>query len=325
VELANYDAVRRLDDGAIRALLRDGAPVERVWAGWEIGMRLGRGHPEIVGHIANEPTPGVRRALLVVLAGHGEVDVVVALACHDPAVEVRAAAMALIVRFAAQGAMDARVVLDAYERDAGVRVATLAAVPRDAPADLTALVHRALATGTADEQLEAFEAAWRIATPEARDAALAWLSTTTRDDAWLRLAHQDPKEVVAGLLRGPPSLRKRALRTTAFRIADLAPLAMVTDGGALRAIRDRSDFDNTPAAVLARAIVLGSAVGFLEAFAARPDDDRLSRDLADRLLAYCRDRLAEIERGRYLPDEQPHFRWPARLHYGRVLARLGDR
>ena len=49
---------------------------------------------------AHEPDAGVRRNLAVVLAGHGQLDLLVALAKRDPAPEVRAAAMQLVARFA---------------------------------------------------------------------------------------------------------------------------------------------------------------------------------------------------------------------------------
>src|SRR5258706_9012200 len=92
-----FEDVRSLTDEELRTLLDRGRPEERVWAIWALALRSA----DIAELGArNEPDPGVRRNLAVVLAGHGQLDLLVALAKRDPAPEVRAAAMQLVTRFA---------------------------------------------------------------------------------------------------------------------------------------------------------------------------------------------------------------------------------
>jgi hypothetical protein len=160
-----------------------------MWAAWRIAVRRGSAMPEIVAQVRGEPPPGVRRALVVVLAGHGELDVLVALGRHDPAAEVRAAAMTIVARVAGQGAIDPAVVGDAFAADADVRVAILGGIPAGAPGPLRELILRGLvdAGHPHEVRLEAFEAALRLG---AYAAALRWLSATRdllEQLAWARL------------------------------------------------------------------------------------------------------------------------------------------
>ncbi|HTJ41290.1 MAG TPA: hypothetical protein VL463_04315, partial [Kofleriaceae bacterium] len=94
--MIDFAATDALDDAALRALLAGDDGRARVLAAWRIALRRGTAMPEIVDAVRGEPSPGVRRALLAILAGHGELDVLVALGRHDPAEVVRAAAFALI-------------------------------------------------------------------------------------------------------------------------------------------------------------------------------------------------------------------------------------
>src|SRR4051812_4899565 len=162
--MRDFAATDALGDDALLALLADGTVPERVWAGWRIALRRGAAMPEIVAHVRGEPSAGVRRALLPVLVGYGELDVLVALARHDPAAAVRAAAMQLATRIAGQGAIPPAVVVEAFDADAAVRVAILTAITAGAPEPMRALIARGLAdpARSIDERLEAFEAALRI-------------------------------------------------------------------------------------------------------------------------------------------------------------------
>lgn len=214
--MIDFAATDTLDDGALRAMLAGAEPGQRVWAAWRIALRRGAAMPEIVAAVRGEPSPGVRRALLAILAGHGELDVLVALGRHDPADVVRAAAMALVTRIAGQGAIPIDVVTDAFAADPAIRVAVLGAIDGGAQEPMRALVARALvdAARPVEERLEAFEACFRFG---AAIAALRWLAAATdalADDAWVRLD---------GLLRAGLALDEdaatRVARLRAHRIS----------------------------------------------------------------------------------------------------------
>jgi HEAT repeat protein len=90
---ANFEAVRNQPIVELRRLLREGEPVERAWAAWALGQRIGdEANPDLIEAAHDAPTPGVRSLLLVVLAGHGEQELVEAFAKNDPDDEVRASA-----------------------------------------------------------------------------------------------------------------------------------------------------------------------------------------------------------------------------------------
>ncbi len=86
----NFEQVKRLDSNALDALLAGGDPQERVWAAWEIGLRLGKkALPDITHQAYAAPDPGTRRHMVVVLAGMGKHSVMRTLALHDPDDAVR--------------------------------------------------------------------------------------------------------------------------------------------------------------------------------------------------------------------------------------------
>jgi hypothetical protein len=93
----SFDDVRGLGEPELRELLDSGRPEERIWAIWALAMRSDAGTISELAH-RMEPNAGVRRNLAVVLAGHGELELLVALAHRDPAPEVRAASMQLVTR-----------------------------------------------------------------------------------------------------------------------------------------------------------------------------------------------------------------------------------
>src|SRR6185312_5103229 len=111
-----YDDVRALSEPELRALLDRGRPEERVWALWALALLS---TPEGVSALVRraEPDPGVRRNLAVVLAGHGELDLLVGLAKRDPAPEVRAAATQLVSRLALDGKLPPALVHERAEHD----------------------------------------------------------------------------------------------------------------------------------------------------------------------------------------------------------------
>ena len=112
--IESFEDVRELGDTELRALLDAGRPEQRVWAIWALAMRSAD-----VGALGErvEPDAGVRRNLAVVLAGHGQLDLLVALAKRDPAPEVRAAAMQLVSRFAIDGKLPSSLVAERIGSD----------------------------------------------------------------------------------------------------------------------------------------------------------------------------------------------------------------
>lgn len=158
-----FEEVRALDERALRSLLATGDALERTWAVWALGLRAADGAATIAAHAPGEPSPGVRRALAVVLASHGESDLVVALARHDPDVYVRATALGLLFAPAAAGRVPWSIVIDAFDHDgAPVRAALLPRIDATAPAGLRARIAPALADPDADVRFEAFEALVRL-------------------------------------------------------------------------------------------------------------------------------------------------------------------
>ncbi len=87
----SYEAVRALDHDALRRLLTDGDRAERVWAAWALTAILGgQAAPDILANGDVGRSAGIRRQLLVILAGLGEHLIVRILAEGDPSAVVRA-------------------------------------------------------------------------------------------------------------------------------------------------------------------------------------------------------------------------------------------
>jgi hypothetical protein len=97
----SFADVDRLGAKELTALLTGGEPPERVWAAWALGLRHHEGFArDLRATAAEEPDPGVRRHLLVILAGAGESRSVLTLAGHDPDERVRATALQYLARLA---------------------------------------------------------------------------------------------------------------------------------------------------------------------------------------------------------------------------------
>lgn len=87
----SYEAVRDLDHDVLRRLLTDGDRAERIWAAWALTAILGsQSAPDILASGDLSQSAGVRRQLLVVLAGLGENLIIRTLAEGDPSPVVRA-------------------------------------------------------------------------------------------------------------------------------------------------------------------------------------------------------------------------------------------
>lgn len=240
----SFSAVQLLDDNSLREVLKRGVAEQRIWAAWSLALRAGVTVPHLVQHVSGEPSTGVRRALLVVLAGHGEVDTLVAHASHDPSLDVRAHALGLVTRFVAQGVIPPTLVTQTYAAGPSqLRCAILEAIPRDATKDLRNLVEQALSDGTVEEQVEAFDAAVRI--PASDDVARRWLARTPADVAalaLLRLRNHDAAQVIT-LLASATTVVKRAA-VAALTWLPIAAIAVIAQGDfcSFAALRDRSDF-----------------------------------------------------------------------------------
>ena len=99
---SSFTEVLDLDLGEKRALLRAGDAVERVWAAWALGLELGAaGRQEILDALQDDPSPGARRQILVVLAGLGERLALRVFAESDPDGHVRATALQYLARTSA--------------------------------------------------------------------------------------------------------------------------------------------------------------------------------------------------------------------------------
>ena len=92
-----YEEVAGLASDQLRTIARVGDAQERVWAAWALGMRLGQ-HYNALEAADVEPAPGVRRHLIVMLAGFGESPIIKAFAEHDPDERVRATALVNLLR-----------------------------------------------------------------------------------------------------------------------------------------------------------------------------------------------------------------------------------
>lgn len=89
----NFSQVTNLSVSDLRELLGTGEEVERLWAAWVLAMKLGaESVPELTSAATTSPSSGVRRHLIVILAGYGELEILKTFANCDPDPRVRATA-----------------------------------------------------------------------------------------------------------------------------------------------------------------------------------------------------------------------------------------
>jgi hypothetical protein len=95
----DYAAVAALPEQEQIRLLETGDGPERLWAAWALALRQGRG---ALSALASLPTgtlnEGLKRQLLVVIAGLGARTLLREIALADPSVKVRATALANYIR-----------------------------------------------------------------------------------------------------------------------------------------------------------------------------------------------------------------------------------
>ncbi|CAN5188934.1 hypothetical protein BH11MYX1_BH11MYX1_32180 [soil metagenome] len=169
------------------------------------------------------------------LAGNGELELLVALARRDPAPEVRAAATHLIARLALDGKLPSSLVQERAEADGPeVRIAILGVIFAGTSAWLIDLAITMLDDLEADVRYEAFEALLRANSPS---HALAWLEQVAEAEArvvLMRWTARTPggSELAADRVRtcaqllANASRRVRRLLVESVRVAtwyDLAP------------------------------------------------------------------------------------------------------
>lgn len=89
----DFAEVTDLNAATQRQLLFNGLPEEQVWAAWALGLALGKqAKPDLLAVFERTDHPGVRRQLVVMLAGFGERSLLVTLAESEMNDLVRATA-----------------------------------------------------------------------------------------------------------------------------------------------------------------------------------------------------------------------------------------
>lgn len=163
--MREFREVIELDEAALRTLVTSGEPIERVWAAWALGLR----DAEDLGSIAKqEPSPGVRRHLIVVLLGAHELGAVSAMLTHDPDVRVRATAclqLAQMLRPEDDALVDL-LVSRARLDEAPVRVAFATAITEQRSERVQSLLVELLDDAETDVRLAAVDAWLRVPNPE---------------------------------------------------------------------------------------------------------------------------------------------------------------
>ncbi|MEM9460220.1 MAG: hypothetical protein AAGF11_38960 [Myxococcota bacterium] len=145
--LRRFAELATLPISDLRALLDDADAPVRIHAAWQLGLRLGAEVlPDLVSRLDTEPSVGVRRHLLVVLAGQGERRVLAHFAQFDPDPLVQATAAGLLARLAEPDDAESyeALVLLVTHHDAEVRRMLLNGLRPDAPAVMQSAVRARL-------------------------------------------------------------------------------------------------------------------------------------------------------------------------------------
>lgn len=296
----SFEDARALGEPELRALLETGRPEERVWAIWALALKSSD-----VGAIGSrhEPDPGVRRNLAVVLAGHGQLDLLVALAKRDPAPEVRASAMQLVARIAIDGKLPPAIVIERTTRDRGeVKIAVLGTIFESAPLWLVEIAHQLVEDRDADVRYEAFEALVRAG---AIEHALVWLEESPESEARLTMMRWSARGKVRACAEtlASASRRLRRLLIESVRLAtwaDLAP-AIGDEPALIRALARRSPdvFDQMPLVTLVRMTLREPTdmwiVMVRDRLAALPSPDDAVGELLHDFRDICAKRIGEID------------------------------
>jgi HEAT repeat protein len=164
VRYKSFGEVQQLDSAALRALLVSGEPPERVWAAWTLGLQRDQTFErELRVTATEEPDAGVRRHLVVVLAGAGEARSVLTMAVYDPDERVRATALQYVARLAAPADPEANELLARVLADGAppLRLGCIFGLRTDAPAALWNAVDACVSNNDRDLRWAAFETVMR--------------------------------------------------------------------------------------------------------------------------------------------------------------------
>ena len=229
--MKDFEDTRRLDDAALNDLLAQGDPRDRVLAIWALALRSAAAATTMAHQLHGEPDPGVRRALAVVLAGSGELDLLVAISRHDPSVHVRASAMQMVVRFAAAGRAPWSVVLAGFADVAEVRASIAGQLDATSPPELRAAVVACLRDEDETVRREAFETCVKLVKAGAaqgeilRDALDDATAGECTNALSLWFAAERPEVIAAALAGARREVRACALRMhPELILTRLAPL-----------------------------------------------------------------------------------------------------
>lgn len=97
--LTDFASVAALPELDQSYLLESGDAPERLWAAWSLALRHGRrALPTLAALAGAELTDGLKRQLLVILAGLGARSILLAIAATEPSADVRATATANYIR-----------------------------------------------------------------------------------------------------------------------------------------------------------------------------------------------------------------------------------
>ena len=205
---ASFAEVDRLDPESLKALLVGGEPPERVWAAWALGLRHDEAFArELRATAAEEPDAGVRRHLIVILAGAGQSRSVLTLAAHDPDERVRATALQYVARLARPADEEANELL-ARTLAAGpalLQLGCIAGLRPDAPLALWRAAEECITSPDRDLRWTAFESVIRHGSPSraapeiARSFLMREPELAARRDAIRVLGEQKGAEALRSL------------------------------------------------------------------------------------------------------------------------------
>jgi hypothetical protein len=314
----HFSEVEGLDTDALRRLLKEGTPRERVWAAWGLGLRLGAGAlPELERASRREPDPGARRHLLVVLAGHRDIDLLTVIARDDPDEYVRASACQYLARVAPDVEAVRTLLRERLEVEASreVRSAILRHLPGVRQEDFVTVVH-----ALADDVLEL-----RWAALDALTAAGERALPVLRERAWV-----EPDAGLAQAIRerwlelvGPAALLEECLELPPERAAEL--LWMLAETGqrfgwedlALLTLRGESTLDLAVLACLRQEAAPAEARMWLEDLLVQGYEGTVTQEAREAAWKALRP-LLEALRTVHAED----LELPERLRLGQVRALL---
>ncbi len=146
----SYEQIAAEPESVQQALLGSPDPVERVWAVWALGSRLGEGAAPLLNPMS-EPHPGVRQHMVRILASLGRRRHVEVLAAMDPDAEVRTDACDYLLRTASEGQIEATLSFVSQRlfdgRDHELTVQLLPRLPPELPLIRASALNRGLRSG----------------------------------------------------------------------------------------------------------------------------------------------------------------------------------